>query len=182
MIIALGGKGASGKTTVAKMLAEKLHMKHYSIGNLMRELAEKKRKTILELNKQAENDPSIDKWLDRKQEQLGKTQDNFVVDARLAFKFIPRAVQVLLDVKDKVAAERLMQIPPRKGEKPYKNKESALQALRARRQSEIKRLKKYYGVNPYDKRHFDIVIDTSRLTPEKTSIKVLAYLKKRKLL
>ena len=42
MIIAISGKAGSGKSTIAELLAKKLKLKHYSIGNLMREMAKKK--------------------------------------------------------------------------------------------------------------------------------------------
>lgn len=181
MIIVLGGKGASGKTTVAKLLAEKLHFRHYSIGDLMRELATTKEVSLLQLNKLAETEPSIDKWLDAKQEALGKQEDYFVLDSRLGFLFVPQAVKILLDVDDKTAAERVFKAPPREGEEPYHTKKEALQALLARRKSEMKRIKKAYEVNPYAKKHYDLVLDTTRKTPEQICIAIFAFLKKKKL-
>ncbi len=175
MIIALSGKGASGKSTVAKLLAKKLNLRHYSIGDLMRELASSKSISLLELNRLAETDPSIDAWLDKKQQELGR-QDNFIIDSRLAFKFIPHAIKIFLDVNDKEAARRIFSAPPRQGEQPYASVKDAIQALVKRRNSEIKRLKKYYHVNPYDKKHYDIVIDTTNLTPKQIGNAILHFL------
>ena len=179
MIIALGGKGGAGKSTVAKLLAQKLDFAHYSMGDLMRELAVKRCITILELNKQAEKDSTIDKWLDKKQQVLGRTKDKFIIDSRMGFLFIPHAIKIFLDVDDKTAAERIMQAPPRKGERRHATVDDALKALCQRRKSEIKRLKKYYGVNPYDKRHYQLIIDTTHLAPSQVQAKIFAYLKKR---
>ena len=88
MIITISGIAGSGKSTVAKLLAKKLNYKHYSIGDFMREIAKQRKTTLLELSKEAEKDSSIDKELDQKQIELGKTQDNFVIDSRLGFHFI----------------------------------------------------------------------------------------------
>src|SRR3989338_8742088 len=182
MIIALAGKGASGKSTVVKMLVDKLKFKHYSIGDLMREQAKEKNVTILRLNQMAETDASIDKWLDERQEQLGKTEDNFIIDSRIAFKFIPHAIKIMLDVDDDIAAHRIFIAPPRDGENEYKSEDDAKKNPILRRESEISRLKRYYCVNPYDKKNYDLVIDTSYITPEKVVDKILIYLKKRKVL
>lgn len=181
MIIVISGKGASGKTTVAKLLAEKLRFPHYSIGDLMRELATTKEVSLLQLNKLAETDHTIDKWLDAKQEALGKQEDNFILDSRLGFLFIPHAVKILLDVDDKTAAERIFKAPPREGEESYNTRNDALRALVARRKSEIKRIKKAYRVNPYDKKQYDLVLNTTKKTPEQVGMSILSFLKKKKL-
>lgn len=181
MIISISGKGASGKSTVAKLLAEKLHMRHYSIGDLMRELAETRGVSILQLNRFAETDSSIDKWLDKRQEELAM-HDNFIIDSRLAFRFIPDSIKIFLDIDDNVAATRIFTAPPRQGETPYKTIAEARKALIARRTSEIKRLRKYYHLNPYDKKHYDFVVDTTLLSPEQVCNKIIIFLKKRKVL
>ncbi|MCH9028900.1 MAG: nucleoside monophosphate kinase, partial [Bacteroidetes bacterium] len=66
MIITISGKAGSGKSTVAKELARKLELKHYSIGDLMRQMAKEKNISLTELGKLAEKDDSIDKELDKK--------------------------------------------------------------------------------------------------------------------
>ena len=64
MIITISGKAGSGKSTIAKELAKKLKLKHYSIGDLMRQIAKEKNISLIELSKLAEKDNSIDKELD----------------------------------------------------------------------------------------------------------------------
>ena len=51
MRITISGKAGSGKSTVAKLLSEKLNLRHYSIGDLMRAIADEKGLNLLELNK-----------------------------------------------------------------------------------------------------------------------------------
>ena len=162
MIVAISGKAGSGKSTVAKMLAKKLKLNHYSIGDLMREMAKEKKISLLELSKLAENDKSIDKELDKKQIELGK-KGNFVIDSRLAAFFIPQAdFKVFLDCDDTVRAERIMK-DNREIEKS-KNSKEMMKEIKKREESERKRYKEYYGVDCYDKRLYDLVIDTSRLS------------------
>ena len=53
MIITISGKAGSGKSTVAKSISQKLNLRHYSIGDLMRAMAREKKISLLELNKLA---------------------------------------------------------------------------------------------------------------------------------
>jgi cytidylate kinase len=42
MIITIAGTVGSGKSTVGRIIAKRLGLKHYSIGDLMREMAEQR--------------------------------------------------------------------------------------------------------------------------------------------
>ena len=105
MIITISGKPGSGKSTIAKELAKKLKLKHFSIGDFMREMAKDKNISLLELSELSEEDKSIDKELDNKQIQLGKREDNFIIDSRLGFHFIPNSVKIFLEVEIKESAK-----------------------------------------------------------------------------
>lgn len=176
MRITISGKAGSGKSTVAKLLSEKLELNHYSIGDLMRVMAVEKGMTLLELNKLAEKDKSIDFELDNKLKELGKTKDNFVVDGRLAAFFIPNAeIKVFLKTDDKVRAGRIMK-DKRQHEKSKSLKE-AIANIKKREESEKKRYKKYYGVGYTDKKLYNFIIDTTRLAPEQVVEKIMEFVK-----
>ena len=87
MQITISGLPGSGKSTVAKKLVETIGYDYYSIGSLMREIAEEKGVSLHNLSLMAESDFSIDKELDEKQKKL-KNKDDFIVDSRLGFHFI----------------------------------------------------------------------------------------------
>ncbi len=162
MNIVIGGKAGSGKSTVAKIIAKKLGYGHYSTGDFMRQMADERGMTIVGIQKLAETDPSIDEELDERQKNIGKTNDNFVIDSRLGFLFVPNAVKIFLDCDDKVRAERIF-----KDTRPKeRNVTLAMtqQNIRKRETSENKRYEKVYGFNCYDKSHFDLTIDTTKLT------------------
>ncbi len=164
MRITISGKAGTGKTTVAKLLAKKLKLAHYSIGDLMRTIAAEKGLSLLELNKLAEKDSSIDLELDNKLKELGKTKDNFVVDGRLTAFFIPNAdVRVFLDADDKVRAQRILKAK-RQHEKS-KSLREALGNIKKREESEKKRYLKYYGVSYTDKKLYNCVIETTKMAP-----------------
>ena len=155
MIITISGKAGSGKSTIAKQLSKKLKLKHYSIGDLMRQIALDKGISLNELSKQAESDKSIDKELDKKQIAL-KNKDNFIIDGRLTAFFIPNAdLKVFLDCDDEVRAERI-QKDERKGEKNQEIDE-IIENIEQREKSERKRYKELYKVDYYDKKLYGLI-------------------------
>ena len=178
MIVTISGKAGSGKSTVAKLLAEKLKLKHYSIGDLMRAMASEKRISLIELNKLAEKDKSIDFELDEKLKELGKTKDNFVVDGRLAAFFIPHAqVKVFLGTEDKVRAERILK-DKREHEKSRSLNEM-IKKIKDREESEKKRYRQYYGINYLDRKFYNLIIDTTKLNPDEVVRKIIEFVNKR---
>ncbi len=168
MIITISGALGSGKSTVAKILAKKLNLAHYSTGDFMRDIARKRGITPIELSKIAEKDPEIDKILDERQKKLGEEEDNFVIDARLGFYFIPRSIKIFLDVDIEEAGERIFR-QKREDEDYNKTKEMTLEMLKKRLESEKRRYKEYYDIDYYDPGHYDILIDTTSLTPEQVA-------------
>jgi len=174
MIITISGKAGSGKSTVAKALARKLELKHYSIGDIMRQMAKEKNISLAELGKQAEKDETIDKELDNKQIEL-KNKDNFVIDGRLTAFFIPNAnVKVFLDCDVKVRAERILK--DERNEENSKDIDEMVKKINEREQSEKKRYKQYYHIDYCDEKLYDIVIDTTNLSVEGAVNKITGFL------
>lgn len=178
MIIVIGGRAGSGKSTIAKLIAEKLKLKHYSMGDLQRQIAQEKGISLVELGKLEEKDSSIDKMLDEKQKKLGETQDNFVIDGRLSAFFIPNAIKIFLDADENVRAERIL--------KDNRNLEKSseiskmVEELKKREESEQKRYKNYYNFEAYDKSKYDLVIDTTNKKPEEIVREILDFVENKK--
>ena len=175
MIIVIGGRAGSGKSTIAKLVAKKLKLKHYSIGDLQRQIAKERGISLLELGRLEEKDPTIDRDLDNKQKELGKNEDNFVIDGRLSAFFMPKAIKIFLDADEKARAERILK-DNRETEKNSDLKE-AIKNMKKREDSENKRYKEYYGIGCYDKSKYDFVIDTTDLTVEQVADKVIEAVK-----
>ena len=171
MIITISGIAGSGKSTVAKLLAKKLNYKHYSIGDFMRELAKERNTTLLELSKQAEKDQSIDKELDKKQTELGKTQDNFVIDSRLGFHFIKNSKKIFLEVQLNEAAKRILK--EKRQHEQYKDIQESIEKIKTRISSEDKRYRGYYNIDYHNKNNYDLVIDTTNIKPEEVVEKII---------
>ncbi len=179
MIITITGNLGSGKSTVAKILAKELKYKHYSMGDLQRSIAKKRRITLVELQKLEEEDPSIDKEVDQTQIDLGRKEDNFVIDSRIGWHFIHHSVKIFLKVSDEEAARRIF-AQKREDEKYNKTFEETLKGIRERKASEIKRFKDYYNLNYEEVSNYDLVVDTTKINAEQVAQKVLEFLKTRK--
>ena len=107
MIISISGFPGSGKSTVAKILYEKLGFERIYMGAILRKIADQKGINILELIKEAETDSSIDEETDEYVADLGKNKDNFIIESRTAFHFIPDSFKVFLKVDLKEGARRI---------------------------------------------------------------------------
>ncbi|MBN2112473.1 nucleoside monophosphate kinase [Candidatus Woesearchaeota archaeon] len=177
MKITIAGTPGSGKSTVAQELAKKLEFNKFSAGDFMRNLAKEKGITPLELSRQAEQEREIDGKIDRWVEATGEADDNFVMEGRIAFNFIPDSVKIFLDVSDDEAARRIFH------EKRAEEKENTTQAatfenIRKRKESEKKRYKEYYGIDCTDPDNYDLVIDTTGIPVEKVVDQILEFLEK----
>ena len=151
MIITISGTAGSGKSTVAKLVAEKLDLKHYSTGDFMRQIAKERNLSLEDLNRIAEGDRSIDTALDKRQQELGKNEDNFIIDGRLSFLFIPNSIKIFLDADIKTRAERIwkdIKIRGLRKEERADTLREIIDEVRKREASEVKRYEKYYQINP----------------------------------
>lgn len=179
MIITITGDLGSGKSTIAKKLSKKLGFKYYSTGSIFRSLAKKKKISLIELSKLAETDNKIvDKEIDDYQKNLGKKEDNFVLEGRLGFKFIPKSIKICLKVNEEEAAKRI--IKNKRQDEQFSSIEQAVKELKKRRDSELKRYKKLYNVDIEQNSHFDYVIDTTKLNRNQVLKKVLEFINNKK--
>jgi predicted cytidylate kinase len=182
MIISISGKPGSGKSTVAKMLSASLHMKRYCMGGMRREIARKRGMTLEQLNELGEKEEWTDREVDEFQKDLGKKEDNFIIEGRTSYFLIPKSFKVFLSVDFMVGAKRIYDDvrsnQNKRNEGRYKTVGDAAKAIQKRLESDIERYKKYYGKDIYDLSQYDLVIDTTRLTPEEVADRIQAEMKK----
>jgi len=179
MIITISGSPGSGKSTVARMIAKRLNIQHFSIGDFMRDIAKEKGISMLEIGKLAETERWIDAKLDDRMMKLGINEDNFIVDARIGFHFIPRSIKIFLTVDLEEGAKRIIKSESvRKEEKENTSLEETKKNIIQRQKSEKERYLNYYEVNHLDMKHYDIVIDTTHISPEEVVQKILAFIGK----
>lgn len=105
--IAINGELGSGKSSVARRLAETYGMRLVSTGDVQRSIAKSLNMTTLETNWLAEKDAMIDAQVDSVTKELGSSQEPIIFDSRMAWKMVPTAFRVRLIVDTDVAAIRL---------------------------------------------------------------------------
>jgi CMP/dCMP kinase len=175
LIITISGKPGSGKSTVAKVLAARLGLDHFSAGDFMREMAAERHQTVLELSRDAEDDPGVDLEIDQRTAHLGGERDGFVMDSRLAWYFIPHSLKVFLDVDIAEAARRIFSAK-RVTEVENVDVETTMHSTLARQASESTRYHRYYGIDYLDPAHYDLVVDTTGLLADAVVDSIVEYL------
>lgn len=178
MKITISGMPGSGKTTVGEMLAGRLGLDFLSVGDLRGKMAAERGMTIEELNKLGETEAWTDREVDDYQAEYGRTHNNFIVEGRLAFYFIPDSIKIFLDVDLRAAAERVF-ADPRPDEARRASIEDEIQAMKERIESDKKRYLKYYGIDPYDRKNFDVFLDTTDIGIEEVAKRLLKMMRER---
>ena len=163
LIITVSGDIGAGKSTFAKHLAEELEIPRIYIGQFMREEAAKRKMTLDEFNKLLNENDAVDKRLDEMQRERSSQVEKAVFEGRTSWHFVENpTVKVYLSVDPNIATDRIWEDRNDKRDQ-YGTKEALHAANEQRKQSEIARYEKYYGINAYDHANFDIVVDTTVL-------------------
>ena len=147
MIITISGTPGSGKSTVAKLLAKRLKLKRYYMGQIWRDIAKKNRMTIREGLESSENDPKIDNEVDEYQKKLGKEEDNFIIEGRTSYFFMPNSLKIFLKTDLGVGAERIfrdLKDNKARNEGKFNSAEEVRLDLKKRMASDKKRYMKFY--------------------------------------
>ena len=170
MIITITGKPCSGKSTIAKLLVEQHGFKRIGVGDIFKEEAKKRGMNAEEFNAFCMKDPSFDYIIDQQTVELGKKYENktVVFDSRMAWHFVPKSFKVFVDLDEDEMARRLVN-SDREGKEKYSTIDEAKQTLKNRQQLEIDRYKKIYNQDLSDMKNFDLVLDSSNMTPQQLS-------------
>lgn len=175
-IITISGKPGSGKSSTSDRVAELLGYTRHSSGDMVRRVLAKEGMSLEEYNRRAANEHDLDDKVDEELRSLRNSKD-VIVDSRLGFYWIPESFKVYLDLDLEVATARIFKdaVNNKKrsaaGEGGSSLPDVARQ-VRQRMQDEQNRFKTLYGVDPYNTRHFDLVIDTSRHDPQTVAITI----------
>src|SRR6056297_2679651 len=161
MLITVSGPPGSGKSTNAVQLADALGLGHVSGGDIFREMAAERDMTPVEFNEFAEEDPQIDRDLDRRLRDIAVERDDVVLESRLAGWLAAdhADIKIWLDAPREIRAERIAD----REEKPV---DVARQETARRENSEALRYKEYYNIDIRDLTIYDITCNTARWGPE----------------
>ena len=173
MHITITGILGSGKSTVAKRLAELHGFEIFSTGAILRAAAAERGMDLLDLNKELnsklDSDRSMDDLIDNTTIRVASERKDgkIIFDSRMAWHFVPGAFKVFVTVDPRVAAERVIK-DPRPGE-PAEDVDELCAELVERSRVEQARFQYLYGVDYYDYKNFDLVVDSSHRTPDEVT-------------
>lgn len=175
-IITISGKPGSGKSSTADKVAELLNYTRYSSGDMVRNMLAREHLTLAEYNKQATDDHALDERIDMFLRNL-RTKNDIVIDSRLGFYWIPESFKVYLDLDMQVATVRIFKDAMSnnmrtKGGELADSLDIVARQVKTRMETEQSRFKNLYGVDPYNSEHFDLVIDTSRHSPQTVALTI----------
>lgn len=174
-IISLGGELASGKGTVSKILMKELGFGVYKNGDYFRKLAKDMGMDVTSFNIYVKDHPEIDRQIEYSATEYAKDNDNFIIDARLGWYAVPESFKVYLKVDIDEAARRAFEDKnmERKSSENFATLEEQKLDMQKRYQLENERYFQLYGVRKEDESNYDLVIDTTTLTPEQVANKII---------
>lgn len=165
--ISLAGDLGSGKSTVSKILIERLGATYYSTGAICRAIASKHGMSIVEMNVYMETHPEIDKEIDDGLRALSDIEENMIIDSRMAWHFVRDTFRVYMTTELAESAKRILRAG--RAEEKAATVEETAQNIRARKASERKRYAEQYGVDCKDLGNYDLVVDSTFATPEEVA-------------
>jgi len=167
LIITVSGPHGTGKSTYAKALAEALGLRYVSAGGLFRDLAKQHSLSLEAFSHRAADDPSIDRMLDERTKAEAE-KGGVVIDAQLGAWMVKDLadVKILLTAPDEVRFKRI-------AERDGSDMTHAMRETENRESIQKQRYKKYYGIDVTDLSIYDLKIDTSLYTIEKTKAVII---------
>lgn len=159
MLITISGPPGSGKSTLSRTLSMRLGMELVSMGDIFRKLAQDRCMSLEEFGSLAKCNDDIDRKLDEEQKRIAKKKDNIILEGRLSGFLLDADLKVWLKAPLKVRAERIAQ-------RENKAVVKAMTEASEREECERERYLKYYNIDIRDLSVYDLVIDSTKWSPE----------------
>src|SRR6516225_4491752 len=161
-IITIAGLLGSGKSSTARAVGSALGFRHFSSGDLFRQLAVERGESIEAMNISAEVQRDIDLKVDDLLREMYRTDDKLVIDSRMAWHWMPMSFKVFLVLDPDTAAVRIFDHLQEEGRmsEDARSVQEVRKSIDRRFASEQKRYAALYGVNPVDPLNFDMIINT----------------------
>lgn len=159
MQITVSGLPGSGTTTLSRLLSEYYELELVSSGEIFRRMARERGMSLAEFGAMAEKDPSIDLDIDKNQKSIIHTQDDLVLESRLAGHMaegVPNVLKIWIKAPLLTRVKRIQ-----RREKTISFDEELAKTVE-REKSEALRYKNYYGIDITDLSIYDIVIDSEK--------------------
>ncbi len=162
--ITFSGCVGSGKTTIGKLLANKLQYRFVSIGNRTRQFAETKGLSIVQFQELCLTNPEMDKQIDFEFSNECNNSENLIIDYRLGFKFIKNAYHIFLKISEETAIERI---------KSANRSAETFETISQRNESFKNQFLNAYGVDYTMPKNYDLIVDVEQF---KDVEKVIAFI------
>lgn len=175
--ITIAGDNCSGKSTISQLIGNRLTMATVSSGDYARSIAngsgvsvEKACATAMEEKPAVKNfDERIDDWV-----REFNSQENFVMDSRLAFHLISTSFKVRLELDSKTASEWVWENPERREKEQDQSKISTREEfqnlIEKRLENDIQRYWTRNGVDIRDRKHYDLIINVKNYKNQRDKI------------
>ena len=174
MIITISGLHGTGKSTVGKILSERLGVKYYSTGQAFRDLAQEKNMSLKQFTDYVENHPEIDLELDEKIIHIAQ-QGDVVIDSQLSGYLLREVAdfKILLTCPVEVRIKRM-------ADRDHSSIEEKINETVAREKSELERFKTLYNINlehsEKNRNLYDLIVDTEKLSAREVVEKILSVI------
>jgi cytidylate kinase len=159
-VIVISGMPGAGSSTTAKMLAKKLGLRHFSLGDASKEFGQGKEteKAISYLKSGRGQSKSFHEKMDDYQREIAKKGD-VVIDAKIGIFELKGLLDFSVWIKCplQIRAERV-------AERDNVSLEKAMETVRAKEELERKTWKKIYGFDYFDQeKEADLVLDSAEM-------------------
>jgi cytidylate kinase len=176
-IISFNGDHGSGKSTIAKKIAAEFEYDRFYMGKIFRDMARNEGVSYTDFLELLKKDSSYDKKVDDYVVELANKKNNFIIESRTAWHFIPDSFKIYLKVDENEGAKRMfedyLENEHRKVEdNNIKTKEDIKHISRNRKKSDDERYKKIYNIDVNDMSQYDLVLDTTKLDKNEVYQKV----------
>lgn len=181
--ITISGRIATGKSTLAKNLAETLRWRLMDGGKIFRKYAKDYGFHITKTNKIPEN---FDKAFEEKTKEILQKESHYVFQSHLSgfiAQGIPQVFKILVVSEDKKGIDQIYTRIDRVMNRDMVVFEKAHHEVRAREERLLKKFRKLYANEDkdwvyWDKKYYDLVVNTSSLNKKEALDFVLHSLKK----
>ena len=174
VVIVVSGMPVCGSSTAAKKLAKKLKLKYFSLGKEFKKHMKGKEtdRAIKMFKTEKGASRSFHEHLDDKQRELAEKGD-IVIDSKLGIYML----KDIADYKIWLKANKT-EIAKRVASREKISLKEARKLMEERTKIERQRFKKIYGFDTFSQEKLaDLVVDTSRRTPEQTINAILKFIR-----